>query len=97
MPSRLGYNKTSASYNSGFYLSDYKNNTGNMSGDMLFGRTPMYLSPYALTYGSNYSVRDNRFVSWYGNGSYEYNNKFIVTGSVRLDLTNFFGTDWIPL
>ena len=93
MPSRLGYNKTSASYNSGFYLSDYKNNTGNMSGDMLFGRTPMYLSPYALTYGSNYSVRDNRFVSWYGNGSYEYNNKFIVTGSVRLDLTNFFGTD----
>ena len=93
MPTRLGYNKLSASYNSGFYASDYKNNTGNMKGDMLFGNYPTYLSSYMLSYGSNYAVRDNRFVSWYGNGSYEFNKKLILTGSVRLDLTNFFGTD----
>jgi hypothetical protein len=31
-------------------------------------------------------------VSYYGNGSYEYDNRFIASGSIRLDLTNFFGT-----
>lgn len=91
MPTRLGYNPVSATYNNGFYPSDYNNNTNNMRGDMLFGKQPTYLG--SVSYGYNYGVRDNRFVSWYGNGSYEYNNRYIVTGSVRLDLTNFFGTD----
>lgn len=90
MPTRLGYNPVSSTYNSGFYLSDYNNNVGNIAGDMLFGRKPTL---YTLTYGNNYAVRDNRFVSWYGNASYEYDNTYIITGSVRLDLTNFFGTD----
>lgn len=91
LPSRLGYDPVSATYNSGFSIHDYNKNTNNMSSDMLFNRKPMYL-PY-LSYGSNYRVRDNRFVSWYGNASYEYNKKYILTGSIRLDLTNFFGTD----
>ncbi|GAB6009529.1 SusC/RagA family TonB-linked outer membrane protein [Dysgonomonas reticulitermitis] len=39
-----------------------------------------------------YGRIDNRFVSYYGNGSYEYDNRFIASGSIRLDLTNFFGT-----
>ncbi|GHT60631.1 SusC/RagA family TonB-linked outer membrane protein [Bacteroidia bacterium] len=39
-----------------------------------------------------YKRIDNRFVSYYGNGSYEYDNRFIASGSIRLDLTNFFGT-----
>lgn len=91
MPTRLGYNPVSATYNNGFYPSDYNNNTNNMKGDMLFGKQPTYLG--SISYGNNYGVRDNRFVSWYGNGSYEYNNRYILTGSVRLDLTNFFGTD----
>lgn len=46
----------------------------------------------SLNYGS-YSLRDNRFVSWYFNGSYEYDNRYLISGSVREDLTNFFGTD----
>lgn len=91
MPTRLGYNPVSATYNNGFYPSDYNNNTNNMKGDMLFGKQPAYLG--SISYGNNYGVRDNRFVSWYGNASYEYNNRYILTGSVRLDLTNFFGTD----
>jgi TonB-linked SusC/RagA family outer membrane protein len=40
----------------------------------------------------SYSLLDNRFESYYGNGSYEYNNRYILSGSIRLDLTNFFGT-----
>ncbi len=54
--------------------------------DMLFGRRISLLT-------DQYNYMDNRFVSWYANGSYEFNNKYIITGSVRLDLTNFFGTD----
>lgn len=99
MPTRLGYDPVSATWNSGFNMHEYKNNTNNIAGDMLFGKTPAYLSPMLFNYGgslstkSDYGVRDNRFVSWYGNASYEFNNKYLVTGSVRLDLTNFFGTD----
>lgn len=91
MPTRLGYDPVSATYNSGFDPYEFNKNTGNIKGDMLFGTGPMNLS--SVSYGGNYGVRDNRFVSWYGNGSYEYNNKYLFSASVRLDLTNFFGTD----
>lgn len=97
LPTRLGYNPVSATYNSGFNPYEYNNNTNNIAGKMLFGKKPYYLG--SVMYGgsssskSNYGVMDNRFVSWYGNASYEFNNKYLVTGSVRLDLTNFFGTD----
>ncbi len=91
LPTRLGYNPVSASYNSGFDPYEYNKNTGNIKGDMLFGTGPMNLS--SIGYGGNYGVRDNRFVSWYANGSYEYNNRYLLSASARLDLTNFFGTD----
>lgn len=45
-----------------------------------------------LKYGE-YALRDNRFVSWYFNGAYEYDNRYLISGSVREDLTNFFGTN----
>ncbi|UMB53620.1 SusC/RagA family TonB-linked outer membrane protein [Lutibacter sp. A64] len=35
--------------------------------------------------------RDNRFVSYYGNGIYTYKNKYDFTGSIRLDKTNLYG------
>lgn len=91
MATRLGYNPVSATWNSGFDPYEYNNNRDNVAGDMLFGRKPANLG--TISYGKNYAVRDNRFASWYGNASYEFNNKYLVSGSVRLDLTNFFGTD----
>ncbi len=91
LPTRLGYDPVSATYDSGFNIHEYRSNTNNISGDMLFGRRPDYLG--SVSYGNNYGVRDNRFVSWYGNASYEFNNRYQITGSIRLDLTNFFGTD----
>ncbi len=91
LPTRLGYDPVSATYNNSFSALDYNKNTNNIKGSMLFGTAPAYLG--SVSYGNNYGVRDNRFVSWYGNASYEYNSKFIITGSTRLDLTNFFGTD----
>ncbi len=83
---RLGYNPTAGSFIP-VNLKDYK--AGAYNSDMLF------LAQYhksSLKDGS-YSYSDNRFVSWYANGSYEYDHRFIVSGSIRLDLTNFFGTD----
>lgn len=91
LPTRLGYDPVSATYNNSFSVNDYNKNTNNMYGKMLFGKAPANIG--SISYGNNYNVRDNRFVSWYGNASYEYNNRYIVTGSIRLDLTNFFGTD----
>jgi TonB-linked SusC/RagA family outer membrane protein len=91
LPTRLGYDPVSATYNNSFSVYNYNKNTNNMKGNMLFGIAPANIG--SISYGNNYGVRDNRFVSWYGNASYEYDNKYIVTGSVRLDLTNFFGTD----
>ncbi len=39
------------------------------------------------------SYQDNRFVSWYANGAYTYDNRYIVTGSLRIDQSNLFGSD----
>src|SRR5690606_33649782 len=35
----------------------------------------------------------DRFVSFYGNGSYTYNRKLSLSGSIRVDQSNLFGTD----
>lgn len=36
---------------------------------------------------------EDRFVSFYANGSYTYDNRYSVTGSIRIDQSNLFGTD----
>ncbi|WP_329903934.1 SusC/RagA family TonB-linked outer membrane protein [Porphyromonas pogonae] len=36
---------------------------------------------------------EDRFVSFYGNASYSYDNKYSLTGSIRIDQSNLFGTD----
>lgn len=53
--------------------------------------------PGNLSFGST----TNRFVSFYGNASYAYNNKYIVSASARQDGSNIFGANmndkWKPL
>ena len=42
----------------------------------------------------NYFEQDeDRYVSFYGNASYTYNNRYSVNGSIRVDQSNLFGTD----
>lgn len=36
---------------------------------------------------------DNRYLSYYGNAAYTYNHKYTITGSLRIDQSNLFGTD----
>ncbi|RZJ72690.1 MAG: SusC/RagA family TonB-linked outer membrane protein, partial [Flavobacterium sp.] len=80
---RVGYNEIAGSFIP-MNARDY--NAGIYNSDMLLGRN-ITLNP------GSYQYMDNRFVSYYGNTSYEYDNRFILSGSIRLDLTNFFGTD----
>lgn len=82
---RLGYNPTAGSFTP-INIKDFKG--GSYNQDMLNGNT---LAPY-VAYG-RYSYVDNRFVSWYFNGSYEIDDRYLISGSIREDLTNFFGTD----
>lgn len=81
--SRLGYNSMAGSF---VPVNNKDYSAGLYDVDMLMGRS-LYLQQ------GSYQLRDNRFVSWYGNASYEYDNRYLLSGSVRLDLTNFFGTD----
>lgn len=83
-PTRFGHDEQAGIFNT-FNYTDY--NAGNYNADMLYASGKPIASIGGLTF------RDNRFASWYANGSYEYNNRFLVSGSIRLDQTNFFGTD----
>ena len=82
---RLGYNATAGSFTP-INIKDFKG--GSYNQDMINGNT----ISGNVAYGS-YAYVDNRFVSWYFNGSYEYDNRYLISGSIREDLTNFFGTD----
>lgn len=48
-----------------------------------------------LVYDSyfNEAYDDRRFVSFYADGTYLYKNKYALTGSLRTDQSNLFGTD----
>lgn len=43
--------------------------------------------------GSGFTDVENRYVSFYGNGSYTYNKRLTVNASIRMDQSNLFGTD----
>jgi TonB-linked SusC/RagA family outer membrane protein len=59
------------------------------------------ISASGLLLGGTFSANDlgydrevvNRFVSFYGNMGYSYNDKYLLTGSLRWDRSNLWGTD----
>ncbi|MGE7775509.1 SusC/RagA family TonB-linked outer membrane protein [Chitinophaga sp. NPDC101104] len=83
-PSRVGYNDQAGTFATFNYL-DFNSNA----------YKPDFLFPDGMNVLSNgsYSLRDNRFFSVYSNGSYEYDNRFILSGSARIDQGNLFGTN----
>lgn len=48
---------------------------------------------YVYTSTQPYTERENRFVSFYANASYEFNDKYLLSSSIRMDQSNLFGTD----
>jgi TonB-linked SusC/RagA family outer membrane protein len=88
-PTRVGYNPRAGTF-AQFNYQDYL--SGVYTTDMLGGTTGSRPIEPVMTIG-NMTLRDNRFVSVYANSSYEYNNRFVISGSIRMDMANFFGTD----
>ncbi|MBO9150782.1 SusC/RagA family TonB-linked outer membrane protein [Chitinophaga sp. GCM10012297] len=83
-PTRFGYSDQAGTFAT-FNYADYI--AGNYNADMLQSSGKPTASIGSIAF------RDNRFVSWYANASYEFDRRFLVSGSIRLDQTNFFGTD----
>ena len=56
---------------------------------------PSYYGPGAATFQlgnvNHLSSLTNRYISYFGNASYSYNQKYIVSGSYRKDESNLFG------
>lgn len=57
-------------------------------------------SSYILN-ATNFTGTLNRFISFYSNASYTYDNRYVITGSIRKDASNYFGVrtnqKWVPL
>ena len=83
-PTRVGYNDQAGTFTPFNYV-EFNS----------FLSAPDFIFPDGATTVSNgnYVFRDNRFVSVYSNGSYEYDNRFIISGSIRIDQANLFGTN----
>ena len=63
--------------------------------DLTFLMNTESLTGYFI-YGNEsvtYAATENRYVSFYANASYTYNDRLSVTASIRMDQSNLFGTD----
>lgn len=47
----------------------------------------------SFSVNDGFSYTENRYVSAFANGSYTFRDKYIYSGSIRIDQTNLFGTD----
>ncbi len=81
---RLGYDDNNLGYSEIDALSMSK---------MLSGTESLYGSFSFNNQTPSTSYVDNRYLSFYANGSYSINSKATFTGSIRIDQSNLFGTD----
>lgn len=70
---------------------------GNLKGTESLGST----FSRSFNQNNNFYYGEDRYISAYGNAGYTYMGKYNVTGSVRIDNSNLFGTDpryrYLPL
>lgn len=52
-----------------------------------------YYTSFRSTDYFNETEVDRRFMSYYGQGTYIFNSKYVATGSFRIDKSNLFGVD----
>jgi TonB-linked SusC/RagA family outer membrane protein len=60
------------------------------------GQFPQYNdngSIQGIPYNTSFNDLTNRFTSYYLNGAYTYDNRYILSGSVRKDASNLFGVN----
>jgi TonB-linked SusC/RagA family outer membrane protein len=81
---KYGYNDNSLSYSAidERILSTTVDGTESLFGNFIYERKE-----------KGFINVENRYVSFYANGSYTYDRKLTFTGSIRMDQSNLFGTD----
>lgn len=57
--------------------------------------TEALLGSFNWVYGEYNALThtEDRYVSFYANGSYTFDERYSLTGSIRIDQSNLFGTD----
>ncbi|OEK08956.1 hypothetical protein A8C32_13685 [Flavivirga aquatica] len=53
--------------------------------------TVLFFGQRSIPNNQNITDVENRFISYYGNFSYDYDKRYALTGSIRLDDANLFG------
>lgn len=93
-PRLYGFNENTNTAPVPYYGS--KSNIGNMQNYAFY--TSYYLIPYL---GYKFSERTDRYLSYFGNVAYMYDDKYGVSASVRSDGSNFVSKDkslrWSPM
>lgn len=93
-PRLYGFNEDTNTAPVPYYGS--KSNIGNMENYSFY--TTYYLTPYL---GYRFSERTDRYLSYFGNVAYMYDEKYGVSASVRSDGSNFVSKDkslrWSPM
>lgn len=83
---KYGYDKVSLAHK---YLDENVLNKTIEGTESVGGSYTHYYGNFPDTFGD----REDRYVSFYGNASYTYNQKYALTAGIRMDQSNLFGTD----
>ena len=81
---RLGYDDDNLAYSE---INALDMNQG------IYGTEALYGSFWFKNITPQTTFVDNRYVSFYANGSYMFKDRLTLTGSIRMDQSNLFGTD----
>lgn len=81
---RLGYDDDNLSYSK---IDELTLSQG------VYGTQALYGSFWFSNLTPKTTFVDNRYISLYGNASYEFKNRLNLTASIRMDQSNLFGTD----
>lgn len=74
------------------YDPDILSYTAINTADLLKGVSPFWGGTFYASDAAQRKEKTDRFVSYYGNVAYAYNEKYLFTGSVRWDRSNLWGT-----
>ncbi|MFC5682388.1 SusC/RagA family TonB-linked outer membrane protein [Flavobacterium sp. MAHUQ-51] len=78
---------------SGRTLYGYNENTQTSIDIPSINYTSVYGFSSSMSYGNTQKDQRRRFLSYYSNAAYSFDNKYVISGSVRLDDYNNFGVD----
>ncbi len=88
MEDRLGYNSKSNIFHKRIDYKTLKDPIENV-----FFPNQYHTLYQGLSFINSFSENENRYFSLYANATYNYDNKYVLHGSIRIDQSNLFGTD----